>query len=80
MFYIYCFLPIFCQARYEMRFMLCFLLCVHFLTETYLSILLTKQNQFNHGKKENSYFKLEVAFIVKCDLLEANNVSCLKKH
>ena len=31
-------------------------------------------------RKKNSYFKLEVTFIVKCDLLEVSNVSCLKKY
>ena len=60
-----------------MRFRLCFLLCALFLIERYLSTLLTKPNQLIHGKKENSYFKLEVAFTVKRDLLEVN-VSCLK--
>ena len=31
-------------------------------------------------RKKNSYFKLEVAFTVKRDLLEGNNVSCFKKY
>ena len=31
-------------------------------------------------RKKNSYFKLEVAFNVKRDLLEENNVSCFKKY
>ena len=37
--------------------------------------MLTKQNQFNHGKTKISYFKLEAAFIWKLDLLEVNNGS-----
>ena len=31
-------------------------------------------------RNKNSYFKLEVAFTVKCDQLEVNNVSCLKRY
>lgn len=31
-------------------------------------------------RKKKSYFKLEVASIVKCDLLEVNNLSCLQKY
>ena len=29
-------------------------------------------------RKKNLYFNLEVTYIVKCDLLEVNNVNCLK--
>ena len=31
-------------------------------------------------RKKNLHLKLEVAFDVKCDLLEVNNVSCFKKY
>ena len=52
--------------------------CISILIVKSLSTLLTKKTNWTGERKKKSYFMLGTTFILKCNLLEINNINRLK--